>query len=144
MDPLATMPGQPSWWYMGLLVGHACVHCHGRAVARLVHKCTLAMFGHVEAPSRTPIMPPKASARAVDTIIHQSFEGPSDLLDGVSDTILDYVSLRFNCCTSYRSSQNSEQGMIKYGARIRARTAYKVWESASAGNAEDCLELGLR
>ena len=89
-------------------------------------------------------MPRKTRTRTTATIHHQTFEGAYGFVDYVSDNILDYVSLRFNCCTSYREEQNLEQGVIKCGAEIKARKVYEVWTSASAGNAEDCLELGLR
>jgi hypothetical protein len=62
----------------------------------------------------------------------------------IPENILDYTSFESNCCTSYRTPRDPRAHLLKSTALIRARTASEVRTSALAGNASDCLELGLR
>jgi hypothetical protein len=64
--------------------------------------------------------------------------------DGVSDHIVDYITVKKNCCTSFRDNVDLAKLLTTALDELRARSSHEVAASASAGNAMDCLELGLR
>jgi hypothetical protein len=89
-------------------------------------------------------MVPKTRAE-IGSIIHAGFEGTVYLPQKPSDEILSYITLRRNCCLSFRAElPDLPADIVTYTTRIAARNAYEVWTSASGGDPGDCLELGLR
>ena len=52
--------------------------------------------------------------------------------------------LQANACMSYRATRNFQEDFVKYSESLKSRKVYEVWTSAAAGDANDCLELGIR
>ena len=65
--------------------------------------------------------------------------GPSD-----SQKILDFLSLQSNAARSFRADLDVTSRMAQCSQQLEAHSAYELWVDASSGNAESCLELGLR
>lgn len=59
-------------------------------------------------------------------------------------SVLAYVQLRQGSCTSYKDDWDLKTLIMTFSASVQNRSAAQVQASASAGNAEDVLELGLR
>jgi len=55
-----------------------------------------------------------------------------------------YISLQRNCCVAYKVDVDISEAMQGYSKGLNERTSQQVIEGASAGNAADCLEAGLR
>jgi hypothetical protein len=69
--------------------------------------------------------------------------------EDVDDSIqekLRYVSLKYSCCSSYRSVPVTGFASTMFAAANSAyqRGTANVRASALAGNPADCLEMGLR
>ena len=75
-------------------------------------------------------------------LVTGEIEGHGDPSD--AQKILDFFSLQSNATRSFRANLDMTTGVAQCSKQIEAQSAYELWMAASSGNADSCLELGLR
>lgn len=71
-------------------------------------------------------------------------------IEGYSESdaqkLVDFFSLQSNTCRSFKFpvDKDMDNAVDECSKQIAARTAYAVWLAACSGDADSCLELGMR